>query len=203
MEEKIAIWTIGHSGLSLEKFCGILDDHRIGQVADVRSTPYSRHVPHFNREALSESLGKRYIRYSHLGEGLGGRPQGDHLYGPDGVVRYDLAAREPAFREQLGELILMGRRKSTAIMCAEGDPLRCHRALMVAVELERAGTAVTHILPDGGAASQDELMEKLVEGLMETLIGSREPAIYEKEYGEMLQEAVRRQASRVAHRRRR
>ena len=80
-------------------------------------------------------------------------------------------------------------------MCAEGDPLRCHRALMVAVELERAGTAVTHILPDGGAASQDELMEKL--------IGSREPAIHEREYGEMLQEAVRRQASRVAHRRRR
>ena len=62
-----AILTLGHSNHPLERFLGLLAEHGVTAVADVRSAPYSRFCPHFNRRALSSALEARGIQYLFLG----------------------------------------------------------------------------------------------------------------------------------------
>lgn len=45
-----AIYTIGHSTHSLEHFIALLRQYGINALCDVRSSPYSRMNPQFNRE---------------------------------------------------------------------------------------------------------------------------------------------------------
>ena len=64
------VLTIGHSNHSLERFVALLRQHSIGAIADVRSAPYSRVNPAYNREPLQASLKKEGIAYVYLGEEL-------------------------------------------------------------------------------------------------------------------------------------
>ncbi len=66
------IWTIGHSTRSIEEFIGLLGANDIKLLADVRFLPGSKRFPHFDRDALADSLGQNSIRYAHFRE-LGGR----------------------------------------------------------------------------------------------------------------------------------
>jgi uncharacterized protein (DUF488 family) len=67
------VYTIGHSNHPEEHFLGLLRQHAIQAVADVRSSPYSRYTPHFDRESLQKSLARAGIRYVFLGQELGAR----------------------------------------------------------------------------------------------------------------------------------
>ena len=59
------IYTIGHSNMTQESFALILKSFEIDIVVDVRSSPYSKFVPHFNRENIKKSLIENGMRYTY------------------------------------------------------------------------------------------------------------------------------------------
>lgn len=143
------IYTIGHSSHAAEHFVSLLRQHGISTLADVRSLPYSRWAPQFRKDALARSLGTAGIEYVFLGPELGGRPAGAEFYTADGNVDYARRAQAADFLAGIGRLIDLARRGATAILCAEEDPRRCHRRLLVTPALVERGVAVEHIRGDG------------------------------------------------------
>ena len=155
------VFTIGHSNHSLERFLALLAKHRVTAVADVRSAPYSRFRPHFNRDALAAALMAQGIGYAFLGRELGGRPADPDCY-QDGRVDYERVARTSGFRDGVARIIGRAARDRTALMCAEKEPLDCHRTLLVARALDDAGVAVVHILADGELEPHERTMDRLM-----------------------------------------
>ncbi len=155
------VLTIGHSNHPLERFLALLAKHRVTGVADVRSAPYSRFRPHFNRDALAAALAERGIGYAFLGRELGGRPSDPGSY-RDGRVDYERVARTSGFRDGVARVIDAAVRDRTALMCAEKEPLDCHRTLLVARALDEAGVAIAHILADGALEPHEETMDRLL-----------------------------------------
>lgn len=142
------IFTLGHSSHSLEDFLALLQRHGITALADVRSKPWSRHVPHFSQDALKAAVTTTGITYVFLGKELGARPDDPDCY-VDGKVSYTKLAQRPVFAEGIRRL-LEGREKfRIALICAEKDPADCHRAHLVAPALVAAGASVLHIHADG------------------------------------------------------
>lgn len=142
------VLTIGHSTHSWERFERLLLDAGVTAVADVRTSPWSRHTPQFNRDALAERLKGAGLAYVYLGDALGGRPAGAHLF-DDGVADYEAMAAEPAFKAGLERVRRGAERHVVALMCAEQEPLDCHRCLLVSRRLKDMGLAVSHVLSDG------------------------------------------------------
>src|SRR5688500_10712052 len=99
-----ALFTVGHSNHSQEVFLALLKKHRIGVLADVRSSPYSRYASQFNREQLAAAVTAAGVEYAFLGRELGGRPEADSFYDDDGHVLYDRLAQSPLFREGVARL---------------------------------------------------------------------------------------------------
>jgi Protein of unknown function, DUF488 len=104
----------------------------IQSLADVRSAPYSRYVPHFNRSELEDALERPGIRYVYLGAELGGRPADDQYYDDHDHVLYYRMATAPFFLRCLERLTDEGALYRTAMMCSEEDPTNCHRHLLIA-----------------------------------------------------------------------
>lgn len=162
------IYTIGHSKHAAERFIELLRQHDIGALADVRSMPFSRFNPQFNRERLAASLRDAGIHYVFLGEELGARPREREFY--DGErVSYAKLARSERFRRGLERVMAGSREHRIALMCAEQDPLHCHRTLLISPELERAGVPVSHILADGSLQAHGELMKRVMPDPQATL----------------------------------
>lgn len=145
-----AIYTIGHSSHPLETFIALLQQQKIETLVDVRSQPYSKWNPQFNRENLAAALQNAGVRYVDLGSSLGGRPDQPDLYDP-GSERpdYERQAQTAVYQQGISQLTRLAQNGRTAIMCSEGDPDACHRALLIAPTLLESGHTVQHILPDG------------------------------------------------------
>ena len=156
----LAIYSIGHSNHSTEVFLKLLRVHAIDAVADVRSQPYSRYSPHFSREAFAAALGREGIRYVFLGEQLGGRPRDGAFYDAEGHVLYGLLAASEAFLDGIERLEAEASLRRVAIVCAEEDPLHCHRRLLVARALDDRGAEIRHIRRDGRVEGEGDLRER-------------------------------------------
>lgn len=141
------LFTIGHSNHTLRRFLELLALHDIELVCDVRSTPYSRFNPQFNREPLRAALEAAGVGYVYLGESLGGKPR-EPGYPPDDAARFAVIAAGDRFRAGLDRLVRESRARRTAVMCAERDPARCHRGLLICPTLPEEVT-IRHILADG------------------------------------------------------
>jgi uncharacterized protein (DUF488 family) len=146
----LTIWTIGHSNHPLARFVELLRAHGIQVVADVRSRPYSRFAPRYNRQALAEALPEHDIRYLFLGKELGGKPKEPGYYLPDSSLDPERFTARPEFQRGLKRLLGEAAHFRVSLMCSEGDPGKCHRSLLLAPELVKRGVKVLHILPDGG-----------------------------------------------------
>lgn len=159
------LYTIGHSTHSVERVIELLRRHGVTAVADVRSQPYSRMNPQFNREAFSSRLRDAGIAYVFLGRELGARSQDRSCY-DNGKLQYDRLARTPLFAAGL-ERILRGMRTQTiALVCAEKDPITCHRAILVCRHLAQCGVQkIAHILEDGRLETQDDAVSRLLREL--------------------------------------
>lgn len=127
----------------------LLDRHQIATVCDVRSVPYSKYTPQFNREALAEALPALGISYHWLGAALGGMPQDAGLRLPDGSADYEKIMASPGFDTALAQLMAFGRRAPTAFMCGEADYRGCHRHKLLTPALIHRGCSVAHIMADG------------------------------------------------------
>ena len=155
------IHTVGHSNHPIERFLGLLQPHGITAVADVRSTPYSRFNPQFRREKLQAALAGAGIQYVFLGEELGARSQDPTCYDADGRVSYARLAKTDLFRRGIERLKTGMAEHRISLMCAEREPLECHRTILVARELTRDAVGVTHILGDGSLETHEHAMHRL------------------------------------------
>ena len=165
MPETTTIYTIGHSTHPVAAFITLLRQHDIETLVDVRSQPYSRWNPQFNRESLATALEEAGVRYLHMGRSLGGRPEQADLYEP-GSERpdYERQRETPLYKEGLQQLRQIARESRTAMMCSEGEPDECHRKLLITVDLLADEEAVQHILPDGRLRQAQPEARQLVFG---------------------------------------
>lgn len=187
-----AVFTIGHSNHPLDAFVGLLKQHGVTAVADVRSAPFSRFHPQYNKDALDRSLKSNGIRYVFLGRELGARSDDPSCY-EGGRVQYGRLARTELFESGLARVIRGAQTHRIALMCAEKEPLECHRTLLVSKALAERGVLVNHILGNGRAEAHADTMVRLLDvvGLpREDLFRSRQ---------ELLDQALRTQEERVAY----
>lgn len=148
-EAQNIIYSIGHSNHTIEKFLSLLNAHSITALVDVRSNPYSKYASQFNSSALKAEVTKAGIKYLYLGKELGGIPKDDTFYDEDGKVDYGKLAQSPLFIDGIDRLERGAADYTIAIMCAEENPIRCHRRLLIAPDLERRGISVVQIRGDG------------------------------------------------------
>ena len=161
MPEIPAVFTIGHSTHEFDHFAGLLKQHRINAVADVRSTPYSRWRPQFNREKLAEALKAQGITYVFLGKELGARSNDPACY-ENGRVKYRRLAGAKLFRSGIQRVLDGSQRLNIALMCSEREPLDCHRTILVARELVSSGNKeVIHIHASGKLEAHGAAMQRL------------------------------------------
>lgn len=152
-----AIHTIGHSNHPFERFAALLREAHIELLVDVRSIPASRRWPQFTRAPLARSLAAQGIDYLWLGERLGGKPG-------TGVVRdYESMAAQASFEGGIVEVLGLASRRHLALMCAEREPLDCHRTVLVGRHLAMRGAVLRHILADGRIEDHAALEERLLE----------------------------------------
>jgi len=155
------LFTIGHSNHPIERFLALLHDAGVTAVADVRSMPSSRRYPWFSRDRLRDRLTREGITYVPLGDALGGRPRDPALF-RDGVADYEAMARTPEFRAGLDRVREGTQKFRVCLMCAEREPLDCHRCLLVAPALAERGLAIGHILADGAVEAHAAIEQRLI-----------------------------------------
>lgn len=151
------LFSIGHSNHPLDVFLGLLRRHEIQVLVDVRTQPYSKYTPHFDKRALEASVPQGGMKYLYLGQELGGRPSGEDLYDIEGRVLYSRVAQTPAFLAGIQRLEDGMKRYRVALLCSEEDPAGCHRHLLIGRVLAPRGIEVTHIRADGSVQTEAEL----------------------------------------------
>lgn len=157
-----SIFTIGYGNRKHDDFRDLLLHYRIEVVCDVRSTPYSARYEQFNREVLQKSLRDSGMKYLFLGEFLGARPSDPDLY-VEGRASYKAMERSSTFQRGIERIETGANLYRIAVMCAEKEPLDCHRAILVSRVLVREGLTVHHIGPDGKLESHDKLERRMME----------------------------------------
>ncbi len=155
------IKTIGHSNMNIEEFINIIKNYNVNIIADVRSVPYSKYVPHFNREDLRNILNKNNIKYIFLGDKLGARWKE-----PDAITNnkadFEKIKKIQIFKKGIEELIKLSENNNTAIMCSEKNPLDCHRFELISPVLKEKNIVIEHILDQTNIKSQEYIENKLI-----------------------------------------
>jgi uncharacterized protein (DUF488 family) len=154
--------TVGHSNLEFEQFIRLLRDSTVELLVDVRSRPQSSRFPQFSQPGFEKLLGAEGISYLFLGEELGGRPDDPDAYRSNGVVDYRARRKAYAFRAGLERLLKELEVRTLAMLCAEEDPLECHRFLMICPELVQAGIQPVHIRKGSRMEAQEAAENRLL-----------------------------------------
>ena len=186
-----SLFTIGHSSHPIEQFVELLKRHAITAVGDVRSSPYSKFNPQFNRESLQKSLREHGIAYVYLGLELGPRSEDPSCY-VDGRVQYGRLAGTEVFMRGIERLITGMQTYRIALMCAEKDPITCHRMILICRALRSEPFQIQHILEDGGVESQRDAEMRLLLTLKMPQL-----RLFDK-VDDLIQRAYDRQAARIA-----
>lgn len=132
-------------------------------IGDVRSHPYSKYSPQFSYEALKPELKKHNIAYVFLGKELGARTDNPSCYNHEGKVQYARMAQTENFKKGIERLNQGLESYRIAIMCAEKDPLMCHRTILIARHLRAEDMIIQHILEDGSLETQSEAEQRLMD----------------------------------------
>jgi uncharacterized protein (DUF488 family) len=156
------VFTIGHSNHKDEKLLELLQKHNINALADVRSAPYSRHFPQFNKQALQSYLPKSEIRYVFLGAELGARPADTSCY-VEGKALYEKIAVLDSFQQGIKRILKGAQSQRIALMCAEKDPITCHRAILVCQHLVPFNLEIAHIHSNGELEFHENLEDRLMQ----------------------------------------
>lgn len=146
MQAGLLLYTIGHSNHPVEALIQLLQQYGIACLADVRTSPYSRHNKQFNRENLAPVLEQAAITYQWLGATLGGKRE--DLQSAMGYRQEALYHQDAAFQKGIESLIDVAARQRTAIMCSEEDPRHCHRHRIISISLLHRKTPATLTLPE-------------------------------------------------------
>jgi len=142
---------------------GVLIRHEIHMVCDVRSRPGSFRFPQFNREPLMAQLATAKIIYQFFGDQFGGRPLDSQYYRPDGLVDYAARRKAPDFQEAMDRLLGAARSQNVVLMCAEEDPLHCHRFLLICPALVQRGIVPLHLRKGAAMETQRDAEDRLLQ----------------------------------------
>ena len=157
------LYTIGYSGFpEAEDMVDFLKKREIGVLIDVRSSPYSAYFPQYNKENLQLALHGKGIYYRNYAEAFGAR-QENHAYYRNGRLDFPCFTESKSFSDGV-EKVENSLEKGyvLTLMCAEKDPITCHRAIMISRVFREAGYSVRHLRPDQEDETQEELEERLV-----------------------------------------
>lgn len=199
------LFTIGHSNHNIEKFIALLKDRQITAIADVRSSPYSRYLSHFNQAEFKFYLKDVEINYVFLGKELGARPQDEKCY-VDGKAIYEKIAARELFSKGIKRIVEGSNKYNITLMCAEQDPITCHRAILICQHLKKYDLDINHIHQDSSLESHQQLEDRLLD-----LDGYNKPKqlnIFEQSVAvlentqskeEALKEAYRNQGLKIAY----
>lgn len=188
------LYTIGHSNHKIENFIALLKRYGVTCIADVRSAPYSRYCPQFNKDALAAALQAAGITYMFLGRELGARPDDFSRY-ERGCVNFQHIAETEGFKGGLQRLIAATSKHQVALMCAEKEPLECHRSILVCRHLKKYNLYIRHILQDGSIEDHLSAERRLVKMLKikPTLF---EPSNTERDF---IEQAYDNQAQKISY----
>ena len=152
------IFTIGHGRLTEDEFFNLLKENDITVLIDVRSVPYSKHVPDYNYPRMSNMAENHNIEYKYLGKFLGGKPKEPELYTELGEPDYEKIAASDGFQSALKIVKRLAEEQVIALMCCESEPSECHRFLFLGELLKQEGYEIPHIYKDGGILEQEKIM---------------------------------------------
>lgn len=186
------LFTVGHSNHELTHFIELVRAHGVDVIADVRSSPYSKFNPQFNQTLLKSALREAGMKYLFLGNELGARRSEPECY-KDGRAVYDRIDKTTTFVEGLTEIRNRVQAEDLALMCAEHDPLTCHRTILICHALRHDRMDIKHILKDGSIETMSSAEARLLD-----LCGLAEADLF-RSRSELLQEAYARQADRIAY----
>lgn len=189
--QKFDLFSIGHSNIPIDRFIGMLHGAGVNAVADVRSKPVSRYCPWFSAKNLVSRLQQEGMLYLSFGESLGGRPSDPALY-CDGAADYEAMAKRLEFPAALDRLLAETARSRICLICAEREPLDCHRGLLVARALAERDLAVGHILFDGTIEPHTRTEQRL--------LAWHDPDAFVSGQRELLAAAYRSRTRAVAYR---
>ena len=157
------IFTIGYAGFTVGEFVDALTAHRVGEVFDVRSCPFSHYRPEFDAPAIEKTLAENGIAYRNCAREFGARQEGREFYADEGFMVFGKFAASVQFRDGVNMVLAVMSERVPALMCAEKDPVNCHRAILVAREFHNRGCEVVHIMPDGETLTQEDLERELLD----------------------------------------
>jgi uncharacterized protein (DUF488 family) len=169
------LFSVGHSNHDWADLLALLQGAGVTAVADIRSNPFSRRLPHFSRPELESALRRHGMAYVFLGDLLGGRPAARELYHPEGWAEYERIRATPAFRCGLDRLIRGLEHFTIAMLCSEEDPLDCHRGLMITPALKEHGIFPRHLRKHGPPELTEEMEKRL---LKEAGLGDAERSLF-------------------------
>lgn len=161
------VYTIGHSNRPIDAFIALLHEHGVELLVDIRTVPKSRHNPQFGQDRLPASLEAAGIDYRYMKD-LGGLRK-TSADSPNGGWRntsfrgYADWMQTEAFAAAIEELIALASSRTTAIMCAEAVPWRCHRSLVGDALLAR-GIEVIDIMGPHSARAEKLTPFAVVDG---------------------------------------
>jgi uncharacterized protein (DUF488 family) len=192
------LFTIGHSNLELSDLLGVLLRHDIKLLCDVRSRPGSFRFPQFNREPLMVQLASAKIVYQFFGDQFGGRPLDSRHYRPDGLVDYPARRKAPDFEEAMDRLLGFAKRQNVVLMCAEEDPLHCHRFFMICPALMQRGIQPLHLRRGGAIETHRDAEDRLLQlhGFADVTSNS----LFAQGRAAALEDALRLQAEQYGYR---
>ena len=168
-----SFFTIGHSNHDFQSWHALLLQHGVEVVVDVRSSPYSKYVPQFDKELMQRSLEEAGIRYLFLGAELGGRPANEAYYDDKGRVLYSRLHDDAYFQAAIRRLESGIARFRVALVCGEEDPAHCHRRLLIGRVLCEHGHTMLHIRGDGRLESDETVAAEAGKPLIDT-----QPALF-------------------------
>jgi uncharacterized protein (DUF488 family) len=166
--EKKPLYTIGHGNRNPDDFLLLLKQFGIAYVIDVRSQPYSKFNPQFNKDILKFFLESNNIKYIFMGDLIGGRPKDTSCYDIDGKVDYEIVKEKDFFKSGVDRLKLAYDKNLTvALMCSESKPSECHRSKLIGRVLINDKIALKHIDENGKIKDQSAVINELNKGLSE------------------------------------
>ena len=178
---KNMIYTIGYAGVTIDRFVQILKNMRISLLIDVRSVPKSRYFVEFNNNLLSKTLANVDIKYENWKDEFGARQ--DNLdYYTDYILDYKKFAQSQQFQTGISKIKeLESKDETICLMCAEIDPINCHRAILCGKEIFANGINVTHIIAKRNGETTTESQEEFEKRMLQTTKVNNLSEAYQKQ----------------------